>query len=153
MSAKFTIDELLTCTSAKLKLKACAQHMNWTELAWPSYKRVHWSRTRHLHDSTGGHETRTVGAESIGPERKCAPMQLSQCWFPFPIVKYKNIFYIKYTEAVLSNSTRKLLRSEITKIFLPVVTFSLIVSACLQFLETYGTLNLSLLKTTNRKKT
>ena len=28
MSAKFTIDELLTCTSAKLKLKACVQHMN-----------------------------------------------------------------------------------------------------------------------------
>jgi len=29
--------------------------------------------------------------------------------WPFPMLKYKYIFQIKYTEAILSNSTRKLL--------------------------------------------
>jgi len=32
--------------------------------------------------------------------------------WPFPMLKYKNIFRIKYMEAILSNSTRKLLRFE-----------------------------------------
>jgi len=41
-------------------------------------------------------------------------MQLAQCW-PFPMVKYKYFFQIKYTEASLSSSTRKLLWFEITK--------------------------------------
>ena len=36
--------------------------------------------------------------------------------WPFPMLKYKYIFQIKYTEAVLSNSTRKVLWFEITKL-------------------------------------
>ena len=43
-------------------------------------------------------------------------IQLAQCWFTgltISIVKYK--YRIKYTEAILSNSTRKLLWFEITK--------------------------------------
>jgi len=35
--------------------------------------------------------------------------------WPFSMLKYKCIFQIKYTEAVLSNSTRKLLWFDITK--------------------------------------
>jgi len=49
------------------------------------------------------------------------PIQLAQCWFPGLAIsnaKYKYIFQIKYTEALLSNSTRKLLRFEITKVLL-----------------------------------
>jgi len=46
------------------------------------------------------------------------PIQLAQCCFPKLAIsngKYKYIFEIKYTEAILSNSTRKLLWFEITK--------------------------------------
>ena len=46
----------------------------------------------------------TVGTDSAG----------SLGW-PFPMLKYKYIFQIKYTEATLSNSTRKLLWFEIIK--------------------------------------
>ena len=35
--------------------------------------------------------------------------------WPFSMLKYKYIFHMKYTEAVLSNSTRKLLSFKITK--------------------------------------
>jgi len=35
--------------------------------------------------------------------------------WPFPMLKYKYTFHIKYTEAILSNSTRKLLWFEIAK--------------------------------------
>jgi len=50
-----------------------------------------------------------IGNESV-------PIQLAQCRFPgllaiyFPVLKYKHVSFnqIKYTEAVLSNSTRKL---------------------------------------------
>jgi len=38
--------------------------------------------------------------------------------WPFPMVKYKYIFQIKHTEAILSNSTRKLLWFEITKMLI-----------------------------------
>jgi len=38
--------------------------------------------------------------------------------WPFPVVKYKYIFQIKYTESILSSSTRKLLRFEITKMLI-----------------------------------
>jgi len=38
----------------------------------------------------------------------------SQGW-PFPVLKYKYIFQVKYTEAILSNSSRKLLCFEITQ--------------------------------------
>ena len=48
-----------------------------------------------------------------------APIQLALGRFmgwPSPVLKYKYIFFqIKYAEAVLSNSTRKLLWFEITK--------------------------------------
>jgi len=35
--------------------------------------------------------------------------------WPFPVLKYKYIVQIRYTEAILSNSTRRLLWFEITK--------------------------------------
>jgi len=38
--------------------------------------------------------------------------------WPFPMLKYKYIFRIKYTEAILSNSTRKLLWLEIRKMLI-----------------------------------
>jgi len=39
--------------------------------------------------------------------------------WPFPmLVKYKYIFQIKYTKAILSNDTRKLLRFEISKMLI-----------------------------------
>jgi len=40
--------------------------------------------------------------------------------WPFPVLKYEYIFQIKYTEATLSNSTRKLLRFEITEMLIAV---------------------------------
>jgi len=38
----------------------------------------------------------------------------------FPMMKYKYIFEIRYTEAILSNSTRRLLWFEITKMLIAV---------------------------------
>jgi len=38
--------------------------------------------------------------------------------WPFPMLKYQYIFQIKYTEAILSNSTRKALWFEITKMLI-----------------------------------
>jgi len=40
--------------------------------------------------------------------------------WPFSKLKYKYIFQIKYTEAILSNSTRQLLWFEITKMLIAV---------------------------------
>jgi len=40
--------------------------------------------------------------------------------WPFPMIKYKYIFKIKYTEALLSNSTWKLLWFEITKMLIAI---------------------------------
>jgi len=40
--------------------------------------------------------------------------------WPFPMLKYEYIFQIKYTEAILSNSARKLSLSEITKTLIAV---------------------------------
>jgi len=51
-------------------------------------------------------------------ENKSVPIQLAQCWFPgwpFPMLKYKYIFQTKYMKAILSNSTRKLLWFEISR--------------------------------------
>jgi len=53
------------------------------------------------------------------------PIQLAQCWFPacswqFPVLLYKCIFRIKYTDAILSNGTRKLLCFEISKMMIAV---------------------------------
>jgi len=47
--------------------------------------------------------------------------------WPFPMLKYKYIFQIKYTEAILSNSTRKLLWFEITKMLIAVLKNNVIV--------------------------
>ena len=71
--------------------------------------------------------SRVGGDTSPGPDRvfapirnESAPIQLAQCWFPeLAIYNVKiliYIFQIKYTEAILSNSTRKLLRFEITEV-------------------------------------
>ena len=57
--------------------------------------------------------------------------------WPFPVLKYKYIFQIKYTEAILSNSTRKLLWFEITKMLIAVVKNQFIVS----FIIIFGTLS------------
>jgi len=40
--------------------------------------------------------------------------------WPFPVLKYKYISQIKYTETILSNSTRKLLWFEIIKMSIAV---------------------------------
>ena len=40
--------------------------------------------------------------------------------WPFPTLKYENTFQIKYTDAILSHSTRKLLWSEITGMLIAV---------------------------------
>ena len=54
-------------------------------------------------------------------ERKCADTTwdaretLRENGWPFLLLKYKYNFQIKYTEAILSSNTRKLLRFEITK--------------------------------------
>jgi len=47
-------------------------------------------------------------------------MQLAQCC-PFSTQKYKYIFRIKYTLAILSNSTQKLLWFEIGKMLITVL--------------------------------
>jgi len=41
--------------------------------------------------------------------------------WPFPMLKYKYIFHVKYTEAILSDSTQKLLWFEITKVLITVL--------------------------------
>jgi len=62
---------------------------------------------------------RLIGNESV-------PIPLAQCWFSgLAIFNAKNInrpifFQVKYTEAILSNSTRKLLWFEITKMLIAV---------------------------------
>ena len=56
--------------------------------------------------------------------------------WPFPMLKYKYIFQIKYTDAVLSNSTQKLLRFEISKMLIAVLRNKFIVL----FIIIFGTL-------------
>jgi len=51
--------------------------------------------------------------------------------------KYKYVFQIKYTETILSNSTRKFLRFEITKMLIAVLRNKLIVL----FIINFGTLS------------
>jgi len=60
-----------------------------------------------------------------------------QGW-PFPVLKYKYVFQIKYTEAILSNSTRRLLRFEITSVLIAV--FEKLIYFML-FLVIFGTLS------------
>jgi len=60
---------------------------------------------------------------------KSVAMQLAQCCslgWPFPMPKYKYIFQIKYTKAILSNSTWKLLWFELTKMLISVKTVNLL---------------------------
>ena len=64
-------------------------------------------------------------------ERKCADTIATVLvpWagqWPFPMLKYKHIFQIKYTEAILSNSTRKLLWFEIAKMLIAVKKINLL---------------------------
>jgi len=59
----------------------------------------------HIHVSAGRYNWHSAG--SLG------------CW-PFPTLKCKYIFQTKYTEAILSISTRKLSRFEITKMVIAV---------------------------------
>ena len=63
------------------------------------------------------HQMPTIGNKSV-------PIQLAQCRFPvgwpFSMLNYKYIFQIIYTEAILSNSTRKLLWFEITKMLIAI---------------------------------
>ena len=54
----------------------------------------------------------------------------------FPTIKCKYIFQIKYTEAILSNSTRKLLWFEITKMLIAV--FFLKDKFIVSFIITFG---------------
>jgi len=76
----------------------------------------------------------STGNESV-------PIQLAQCWFPrpFPILQYKYIFQMNYTEAILSNSTGKLLWFEVTKVLMAVSKNKFIVS----FIIIFGTLSFS----------
>jgi len=66
----------------------------------------------------------TMRAVSIGNES--VPIQLAQCWFPrLAISNAKNIdrrpiSQTKYTEAILSNSTRKLIWLEIARMMIAV---------------------------------
>ena len=55
-------------------------------------------------------------------ERKCADTigTVLVPWIGLPMLKYKYIFQKKYTEAILSNSTRKLLWFEISKMLIAV---------------------------------
>jgi len=55
----------------------------------------------------------------------------------FPMLKYKYIFQIKYTEAILSNSTRKLLWFEITIMLTAILRYKFIAS----FIIIFGTLS------------
>ena len=47
--------------------------------------------------------------------------------WPFPMLKYKYIFQIKYTEAILSNSAQKLLWFEITKMLIAVLKINCVI--------------------------
>jgi len=60
--------------------------------------------------------TQQVRLHPRNRERKCADTigTVLVPW-PFPMLKYKYIFQIKYTEAILSNSTRKLPKLRLPK--------------------------------------
>jgi len=45
--------------------------------------------------------------------------------WPFPVIKYKYVFQIKYTAVILSNRTRKLLWFEVTKVLIAVLKINL----------------------------
>ena len=57
---------------------------------------------------------------SANMERKCADTTAGSLRWPFPVLKYDYIFELNYTEAIVSNSTRKLLWFETTKMLIAV---------------------------------
>jgi len=61
---------------------------------------------------------------TINSERNCADtsgtVPVGSLRRPFLMLKYQYLFQIKYTAAILSNSTRKLLWFEITKMLIAV---------------------------------
>jgi len=62
-------------------------------------------------------------AEQAYIRNESVPIQLAQCWFPGPAISNAKIqiyFQIKYTEAILSNSTRTPSRFEIIKMLIEV---------------------------------
>jgi len=67
--------------------------------------------------------------------------------WPFSMLKYKYIFQIKYTEVILSNSTRKLLWFEITKMLIVVQKNYCVIYD--NFRHTFVPCNLKLLFTCN----
>ena len=81
----------------------------------PSSRRAHWEA---LILNKSPIETLPVGNESV-------PIQLAQCRFRGLAISSAKIliytfFQIKYTKAILSNSTRKLLWFEITRMLIAV---------------------------------
>jgi len=70
-----------------------------------------------LNDRVAGHGFGQMGYESV-------PIQLAQCRFPGLAISNARIliyiFQTKYTEAIFSNSTQKLLWFEITKMMIAV---------------------------------
>ena len=56
--------------------------------------------------------------------------------WPFPMLKYKYILEIKYTEAILSNSTRKLSWVEISKMLIAILKINKFI---LSFIIIFGT--------------
>ena len=71
--------------------------------------------------STEGHQstvtTMTLTLISVRDQKVCPYNRHSSgsLGWPFTLLKYKYVFQIKYTEATLSNSTRKLLGFDITR--------------------------------------
>jgi len=63
--------------------------------------------------------------------------------WPFPMLKYKHIFRRKYTKAILSISSRKLLLFEITKMLIALYKNNFIVS----FVIIFGTLSFRISQT------
>ena len=59
--------------------------------------------------------------------------------WPFPMMKYRYIFQIKYTEAILSNDTRKLLWLETAKMLIAILRSNFVMS----FIIFFGTLSLA----------
>jgi len=122
---------------------------------WGSLHRSPGPRSRpgspetHPRSQQFGLPASALGAEATdGPQVTVEPgplrallrhWKLAQCWFPglaIPNAKNKYIFQIKYREAILSNSTRKLLWFEITKMLIAVYKFIVV------FIIIFSTLSL-----------
>ena len=58
---------------------------------------------------------RGVKSHNYSERKYAGTIDTVQVPWPFPMLIYEYIFLIKYTEAILSNSTRKLLWFEISK--------------------------------------